>query len=1188
MKSLLLVLLIVLPGIPLCFAQLSFSKIEGLGGNDKLSRVLSDQDGILYAVAEDIFTPARGTIYRSQNGGLRWQKLNFACNYLRVAPNGTLFGIKSSQLYRSVNQGQSWTALNTSLSSSAPLEITPTGALLQAYSDFFGTYNFMYRSTDAAASWTQTAIPFHAPNKIFSGSDGSVYAFVPIHVGSSYTTDVYRSMDDGQSWQPAGTCPGYVGDDEICFQTQSGRLMILRDLTDGFSYSDDHGASWTQHPQSSSIASFDAAVSIIQTTSGRLWLLTTTKRFYSDNDGQTWNLDSPAAPDDPLKGLFITPDGIMWGNFEGALYHTQDATLQTWTYAADGMKTPNVQQIEVLDETTLIVCTTGGLFRSHNGGGDWTHFYQEPVYSSYDEYDHRFCIDQQGNIVLADGFKVWRIDPMTGARTDISPGGQPDEYNPWSAFCLPGGALLVGNLISHDNGTSWHPFVNSNSFTAYGVAVAADTLLYISSEYGDNYAYNPVTFAAQPVQWNCGLYGAYPFILGPSGSIHGCNYKNYGVSYDFGASWECYDGHGDGQGFELIRMVVNSAGHIYVSDVHYGGYIYQSVDGGQSWNTIYGNSTTYNSPVTTMRLAPSGRMYMAVAGKGLYRSVTSTTSQKLIKGAVFNDTPTADCDRTTTEEKVVLIKTQLRGNGTTYVGISNLYGQYTMPAFTGQLTAEAIPPSNYWTACQKTLTVPANATGIIDDSLALGLQPLVQCPKLEVSLSSPFLRRCFESYLVVDYCNTGTLPATNATVKVMLDSFFIFTSAEAPLLAQNGQKLTFQIGDVAVNRCGKFRILVTVSCAAALGQAHCSVAHIYPDQDCAATWTGAWLETSATCTGEELFLTIHNRGAAMQTSTDYAVRKPNAAIIEAGTVQLPADGTFTLTLPASSNTVFFSVQQEATFPYGTFAGLLTGGCASTDSSFFVQPYADNYDWEDEECMHNVGSFDPNDKSAFPPGLGEPGYLPRGQTIEYQVRFQNTGTDTAFTVVVRDQISPWLDLTTIRPVASSHPYLVEINGQELVFRFPRINLPDSNINAAASHGFLRFTIVPRAEAPNGTEITNKARIYFDFNSPVITNTTRYRLGLPDVTGTKESYSLPTLLVSPNPSSGPASVELPASIATGSDHLLFMTDMAGREVHRQHLEAGKISFHLPYLAPGLYLLAVRTERGSLVAAGKWVKQ
>src|SRR4030095_2424669 len=108
-------------------------------------------------------------------------------------------------------------------------------------------------------------------------------------------------------------------------------------------------------------------------------------------------------------------------------------------------------------------------------------------------------------------------------------------------------------------------------------------------------------------------------------------------------------------------------------------------------------------------------------------------------------------------------------------------------------------------------------------------------------------------------------------------------------------------------------------------------------------------------------------------------------------------------------------------------------------------------------------------------------------LTYTIRFQNTGTDTAFTVVLRDTLDADLDWASMQIVAASHALTriqVDTAG-EATFRFSRILLPDSNVNEPASHGFVKYRIAPVDGAPDWTTITNSASIYFDLNAPVVT-------------------------------------------------------------------------------------------------------
>ncbi|PPK87086.1 putative repeat protein (TIGR01451 family)/predicted secreted protein (Por secretion system target) [Neolewinella xylanilytica] len=136
------------------------------------------------------------------------------------------------------------------------------------------------------------------------------------------------------------------------------------------------------------------------------------------------------------------------------------------------------------------------------------------------------------------------------------------------------------------------------------------------------------------------------------------------------------------------------------------------------------------------------------------------------------------------------------------------------------------------------------------------------------------------------------------------------------------------------------------------------------------------------------------------------------------------------------------------------------------------------------------AYDPNDMLVSP-SRKEPtnsNYTQLDETITYTVRFQNTGNDTAYTVLIEDELTVLHDLSTFREVAASHPYTVKMHeAGRVVFRFDNIYLPDSNVNHAASQGFVTFDIRARPELEDFTVVKNNAAIYFDANKPVITNT-----------------------------------------------------------------------------------------------------
>lgn len=138
------------------------------------------------------------------------------------------------------------------------------------------------------------------------------------------------------------------------------------------------------------------------------------------------------------------------------------------------------------------------------------------------------------------------------------------------------------------------------------------------------------------------------------------------------------------------------------------------------------------------------------------------------------------------------------------------------------------------------------------------------------------------------------------------------------------------------------------------------------------------------------------------------------------------------------------------------------------------------------------AYDPNDKLETT-GEGTEKLIDDGQWLEYTVRFQNTGNASATDVVIRDQFSHHLDWSTFTPISWSHDVIpsVEPDG-DAVFRFDNIMLPDSGADYHGSQGFITYRIKADSNLIPGTLILNEARIFFDNNPPVITNTTKNKV------------------------------------------------------------------------------------------------
>lgn len=106
-------------------------------------------------------------------------------------------------------------------------------------------------------------------------------------------------------------------------------------------------------------------------------------------------------------------------------------------------------------------------------------------------------------------------------------------------------------------------------------------------------------------------------------------------------------------------------------------------------------------------------------------------------------------------------------------------------------------------------------------------------------------------------------------------------------------------------------------------------------------------------------------------------------------------------------------------------------------------------------------------------------------MDYLIRFENTGTDSAVNIVVEDSIDTRvLDISTINVVDSSHPCFTLVKGNKVSFVFDQIYLPFDDEN---NDGYVLFEIKLLDDLSIGDTIANTADIFFDFNYPIRTNT-----------------------------------------------------------------------------------------------------
>ncbi|HRB25958.1 MAG TPA: T9SS type A sorting domain-containing protein [Bacteroidia bacterium] len=233
-------------------------------------------------------------------------------------------------------------------------------------------------------------------------------------------------------------------------------------------------------------------------------------------------------------------------------------------------------------------------------------------------------------------------------------------------------------------------------------------------------------------------------------------------------------------------------------------------------------------------------------------------------------------------------------------------------------------------------------------------------------------------------------------------------------------------------------------------------------------------------------------------------------------------------------------------------------------------------------VFTTGSFDPNDilvsrDTLFTTEIPNPPYL------DYIIRFQNTGNDTAFNVKILNPLDTnKLQLNTLEYVASSHPVNMNFiyHERNMEFKFDNILLPDSNVNESLSHGFIHYRIKPKTSLVLNDNIQNNAAIYFDFNDPVITNTATTHVVLP--TGIASYQSPENIQLFPNP----AQSEINLQHITAVEKIQVI-DVLGKIVFEKNTNNQQyLKINISQVQNGVYFVKAYSAQGVVVK--KFVKR
>lgn len=575
--------------------------------------------------------------------------------------------------------------------------------------------------------------------------------------------------------------------------------------------------------------------------------------------------------------------------------------------------------------------------------------------------------------------------------------------------------------------------------------------------------------------------------------------------------------------------------------------------------------------------------------------------QQGVVGFVYNDINQnciRDINETGLQNRFVIINP---GNIVAQTNESGVWVVDSLPI--GTYTATFDTSGNWQATCPVVQTFTVTNANEITFAPDFGLVSTQPCASPNVTINIPSIRPCFSNQFVyVNACNlhiaTGAL--NNAYVDVELDSLITPQSASITYTSLENNKYRFQIGNLNPGQCVNFTINCNISCNVLLGQTICMKANLYPADSCVfdtiptpfpgnftpctLPWDHSSLNVEGYCQNDSIYFVITNTGqfggGDMDCFSPVRIYIDGVYVI-LDSIQLVGGDSIVFAFAGDGRTWRLEANQHPLHPGNSHPNATVEACG--DTSNWTPDFVNIFPPDDADpvvdiyCGIVTGSYDPNDKTGYPTGVTTEHYIMPNQQLQYVINFQNTGTDTAFTIVVRDTLDLNLDIFSVVSGVASNNYNFQMYGPRVLeWTFYNILLPDSGHNEAGSHGFVTFTVNQNNNLPNNTKIYNSAEIYFDNNAPVITNQTMHTIndGIQTILTVKPITKGETnnISVYPNPVSSEISI-ITNKDFTGKEYQIC--DIYGRVVITGKLLKEITKQNVEKLENGIYILKINCE-------------
>jgi photosystem II stability/assembly factor-like uncharacterized protein len=244
----------------------------------------------------------QGGLFRSTDNGQSWTAIKDNCPVLAlIKTNGTFFAGTSLGVFRSVDSGLNWTAVNSGLPDTSARALAVNGASL-----YVAIGSAVYRSTNNGQSWSQTNLPNSQLIGALATSGANLF------VGTT-GGGVLRSADNGQTWT---TVNSGLPDTDIWAITMVGSTLFVGTGSKGVLRSSNDGQSWT-----AATSGMNAGVRAIVANGSNLYAGAFASGVYLSTDhGQSWTKINEGLLNTQIWSLAVNGGDLLAGTADGIVF----------------------------------------------------------------------------------------------------------------------------------------------------------------------------------------------------------------------------------------------------------------------------------------------------------------------------------------------------------------------------------------------------------------------------------------------------------------------------------------------------------------------------------------------------------------------------------------------------------------------------------------------------------------------------------------------------------------------------------------------------------------------------------------------------------------------------------------------------------------------------------------------------